>query len=128
MSTVVTYNPNLPWSREFLFLEADGTVTDLLGTSFRMMIRPNLKAKEILAEASTTNGKIEFQTVETTYNQVEISGVGIKITLDATDTLTMYESSVKAVADLEISYPDGTVHPEVVNLIFNPNLSVTRDF
>lgn len=128
MSTVVNYNPNLPWSSEFLFLEEDGTVVDISGASFRMHVRAKLEADEILAEASTDNGKIQLETVTSTYQEAKVSGLGIKITLASEDTWAIYQSKAKAVSDVEVTFPDGTVEPEVISLIFNPNLSNTRDF
>lgn len=128
MSTVVTYNPNLPWSTEFLLLEEDGTPIDLSGASFRMHVRETIEADEILAESSTTNGKIAFSALTITYNEAEVSGVGIKISLSAADTLAMYRTGKKVVSDVELTFPGSDPIPEIVSFVFNPNLSTTRDF
>lgn len=128
MTVTIKYNPNLPWVSEFLLLEADGQPSDLTGVTFRMHVRSRINSPEILAIASSSNNKIEIVSITTTYNKQEITGDGIKISLTAEDTLKIYQSSKNASADIEATYPDGSVIPEILNLLFEPNLSVTRDF
>ncbi len=128
MSVAVSYSPNLPWKTEFLFLEANGLPTDLTGTSFRMHVRASIEKNEVLAIASSENNKIEIVSLTSTYNDQEITGDGIKIKLTAEDTLAIYQASRTAVADVEMTFPDGTVLPEILNFLFEPNISVTRDY
>ena len=128
MSNIVSYSPNLSWTTEFLLLEADGQVTDLTGANFRMHVRAKIESPNIIAIASSENNKIEIVSVTSTYNNQEITGNGIKLTLTAEDTLAIYQASRTAVADLEMIFPDGTVLPEILKFLFEPNISVTRDY
>ena len=128
MAIAVSYYPNLPWTTEFLLLEADGQPTDLTGTSFRMHVRASIEKNDILAIASSENNKIQIVSITTFFNDNEITGEGIKISLTAQDTLTIYQLAKTAMADVEITYPDGTIIPEIINFLFNPNISITRDF
>ena len=128
MSVAVSYSPNLPWKTEFLLLEADGLPADLTGTSFRMHVRASIEKNELLAIASSENNKIQIVSITTFFNDNEITGEGIKISLTAQDTLTIYQLAKTAMADVEITYPDGTIIPEIINFLFNPNISITRDF
>lgn len=122
------YNPNLPWSTELFLLEKDGQPTDLTGVVFRMHVRARVNSSEILAIASSDNSKIEIISITTTYKNEPITGDGIKINLTAEDTLNIYQNAKNAVADIEAVYPDGSIIPELVNFIFEADLSVTRDF
>ena len=45
----IKYNPNLPWSTEFLVLEADGQPLDLTGVTARMHVRAKLESNDIIA-------------------------------------------------------------------------------
>ena len=128
MAIAVSYYPNLPWTTEFLLLEADGQPTDLTGTSFRMHVRASIEKNDILAITSSDNNKIEIVPITSIYNDREITGNGIKITLTAEDTLAIYQTSKTAVADVEMAFPDGTVLPEILKFLFEPNISITRDF
>lgn len=128
MTIAVKYNPNLAWQSEWLLLERDGQPSDLTGVTFRMHIRARINSPEILAIASSDNGKIEIVSITTTYQNESITGDGIKISLTAEDTLNMYQNAKNAVADVEATYPGGLIIPELANLLFEPNLSVTRDF
>lgn len=113
----ISYNPNLPWTGEFLLYEADGTTpTDISGASFRMHIRKDIDSLDILAQASTSDGKI------TTITD------GIKISLTATDTLTMAQTGYKCGGDLEITYSPNEVVPEIIEFEFIANKSYTRDY
>ncbi len=128
MSNIVSYSPNLSWTTEFLLLEADGQVTDLTGANFRMHVRAKIESPNIIAIASSENNKIEIVPITSTYNNQEITGNGIKLTLTAEDTLAIYQTSRTAVADVEMTFPDGTVLPEILNFLFEPNISITRDY
>ena len=128
MEISISYFPNLPWTTEFLLLEANGLPTDLIGTSFRMHVRASIEKNEILAIASSENNKIEIVSITSTYNNQEITGDGIKLTLTAEDTLAIYQASRTAVADVEMTFPDGTVLPEILEFLFKPNITVTRDY
>ncbi len=128
MAIALGYYPNLPWTTEFLLLEADGQPTDLTGTSFRMHVRASIEKDEILAIASSENNKIEIVSITSTYNDQEITGDGIKITLTPEDTLAIYQASRTAVADVEMTFPDGPVLPEILEFLFKPNITVTRDY
>ncbi len=128
MAFAIQYNPNISWSTEFLLLEADGQPSDLTGVSFRMHVRSRVDSPNIIAIASSENNKIEIVSITSTYNNQEITGDGIKLTLTAEDTLAIYQTSRTAVADVEMTFPDGTVLPEILNFLFEPNISVTRDY
>ena len=128
MAFAIQYNPNISWSTEFLLLEADGQPSDLTGVSFRMHVRSRVDSPNIIAIASSENNKIEIVSITSTYNDREITGNGIKITLTAEDTLAIYQTSKTAVADVEMTFPDGTILPEILNFLFEPNISVTRDY
>ena len=128
MAFAIQYNPNISWSTEFLLLEADGQPSDLTGVSFRMHVRSRVDSPNIIAIASSDNNKIEIVSITSIYNNQEITGDGIKLTLTAEDTLAIYQASRTAVADLEMTFPDGTILPEILNFLFEPNISVTRDY
>ncbi len=128
MAVNFSYFPNVSWTTEFLLLEADGLPTDLTGTSFRMHVRASVEKDEILAIASSENEKIEIVSITSIYNDQEVTGNGIKISLTAEDTLAIYQASRTAVADLEMRYSSGEVLPEVLNFLFEPNITITRDY
>ncbi len=117
MAFAIQYNPNISWSTEFLLLEADGQPSDLTGVSFRMHVRSRVDSPNIIAIASSENNKIEIVSITSTYNNQEITGDGIKITLTAEDTLAIYQTSKTAVADVEMTFPDGTILPEFLEFL-----------
>lgn len=127
-TAVVKYNPNLPLEIEWLLFGTDGQPTDLTGTTFRMHVRSKIESDTILAIASSDNNKIEIVSITATYKKQEFTADGIKISLTASDTLNIYQNGKNAVSDLEVTYPSGQVVPEIINFIFEPNLSNTRDF
>lgn len=128
MDLTCSYTPNIPWSIELFLLEKDGQSTDLTGVVFRMHVRGKINSSEILAIASSSNDKIEIISITTTYKNEPITGSGIKINLTAEDTLNIYQNAKNAVADIEAVYPDNSIIPKLVKLIFEPDLTVTRDF
>lgn len=128
MTIAIKYNPNVTWESEFLILQQDDSPSDLRGVTFRMHVRARINSPEIIAIASSSNGKIEIVSITSIYNNQEITGDGIKITLTPEDTLNIYQNAKNAVADIEATFPSGKILPEILNLLFEPNLSVTRDF
>lgn len=112
-------------------LEEDRSVVEIFDATFRMMVRPYLESETVLAIASTDNGKISFSQIEidntSPCNKASVSGKGIVVFLTPEDTTNMYTSET-AIADIEGTFPDGTVIPEIVTIVFEPNLSVTRNF
>ena len=113
----IFYNPNLPWEEDFLLYEEDGTPADIADATFRMHVRDNIDDPEILAIASTENGKIT----------IIPEGINIKLTKD--DTLNMYEQGrYVCISDVEITFPSDKVIPELIRFEFKVNRSATRDY
>lgn len=113
---IVYYNPNLPWQGSFILTDCQENILDLRDCSLRMHVREKLNADKILAIASTENAKIIAEKEE------------VIIELTAVDTLNMANAAYKCITDVEVTFPDGRVIPEVFSLEFKINKSATRDY
>lgn len=139
MTTIIDckYVPNQALILEYLLLDTNPTpppayvVTDLAGADFVMMVRSQPDSKDILAEASITNGKIEIVSLEREQNGDVYLGDGLRITFSASDTLSIYQGTVLEYArgDLQATFPIlASPINGLICLNLSPDIYSTRDY
>lgn len=101
MAITVTIKRGDTWQADFLFRENDATA-DLTGCTARLQVRT--KADVLILTASTN-----APTDPVTVGFLEVDGSAGKVSLSVDKALMTGITPAKYYADLELTYPDGTV-------------------
>ena len=126
-----TYAPNdtLVIPRMLLETLDPPTALDITGGEFIMQVRSQTDSSTVLAEASTTNGKITIVPLSYVVNGITLNEDGIQISFTAADTLAIYQGTTLeyAIGDLRMTLPSSTEpFNGVLCIQFVPEIYSTR--